>query len=167
MKMRTLLKHQQLDICEYPHPLNEHGAKWDQPDISSLLDYTLLDQSVPLNVDGKIHQVHVTILVGHTAVIFRGMDDQIWETPTLCFDGKALCYELHLWRVHAAFDPQSSPSTIDRSNDLKITTDPEKENDEFTDAAQEAVSDPFFAIVSDLAYNLEALSLIESLPKVR
>ena len=74
-----------------------------------------------------------------------------------------MCYELHLWRAHAKFDPESSPSAIEQPNDLKIAKDTEADDDDI----KEAITESFNVRASDLAYKLEALSLIELLPKVR
>ena len=148
MKMEELIRRQQLNISAYPHPFNERAAQWaNEPDLQPMLKCKLLEQSMPLIIGDNSHQVHVTILVGHTAVILRGMDDQLLETPTLCFDGEALCYELHRWRENAGFHSYPPhPIAVE-------------------DAIEEVLDDPFSAALSDLAYKLEALSLIESLPK--
>ena len=150
MKMLDLLKLQKLKVSSYPHPFDERAATWARdPETNSLLGFDLLDQIVPLEVGGVTHEVHVTILVDHTAVIFRGIDRQLWKTPVLCFDGEALCYELHAWRELVGLKPISFV-----------------ENCSLDDVVEEVMTDPFSAALSDLAYKLEALSLIESLPGV-
>ena len=120
--------------------------------------------SVPLDVGGKIYQVQVTLLAGHTAVIFRGMNKGRWKLPILCFDGEALCYELHMWREKAGLEPEAvsrlKPKDFHQENmTAEILAD-------ILEKAQVVISDPFCDILTDLAYHLEALSLIESLPEV-
>jgi hypothetical protein len=47
------------------------------------------------------------------------MDDPLWETPVLCFDGEALCSELLEWREKVGLEPELSASASQTAHDLE------------------------------------------------
>lgn len=171
MTLHDLILVKPLVFSTYPYLFdkgNKRKAKWaNNPDIRPLLKFRLVEMSVPLDVGGKIYQVQVTLLAGHTAVIFRGMNKGRWKLPILCFDGEALCYELHLWREREGLEPELSASACQAAKDLENADTKEEQIEKWLEIAGEVISDPYCERLTELAYNLEALSLIESLPQGR
>jgi hypothetical protein len=92
-----------------------------------------------------------------SAVIWRGMNDQFLKLPILCFDAEALCYELLEWRTRIGLKEKTQlPSDETDADEVACSLEV---------AMEEMLEDPFTQTLNDLAYQLFALALIESLPE--
>ena len=158
MKLRDCIKIQPLKTSAYPSsPLGNHVLTNCPPWIRFLMNCEVVRQVIPLRVGDSTYQLQVSILPESTAVIWHGMNDQRLKIPILCFDAEALCYELLEWRTRIGLKEKTRvPSDEADADEVACSLEV---------AIEEMFEDPFTQTLNDLAYQLFALALIESLPE--